>query len=283
MERPDLARGGYSIFDETMADMTYPELEAAARAGAVALWGLGVIEEHGPHLPLATDVYLPTVMLKLLRRLLEARGAPAVIVPPFYWGVNSVTAAFPGSITVRPEVMVELMVDVFGSLRRDGFENVFCLSGHGDEQHNRTLAEGVRKGRLLTGMRACMVLGTLGSQMYQRFGFDLSQPQFLTIPQEPPDAKQLEVHAGAEETSLLWGYFPGVVRTDVLPSLEPTNLGQEDLRELQQGWSNARRKTPRGYFGNPAGADPGWGRALVAKHAGLVADAIVARLGGGSP
>jgi creatinine amidohydrolase len=283
MDQPDVSRGGYSIFDETMADMTYPELEAAARARAVALWGLGVIEEHGPHLPLATDVYLPTVMLKLLRRLLAARGVLAVIVPPFYWGVNSVTAGFPGSITVRPEVMVELMVDVFGSLRRDGFESVFCLSGHGDELHNKTLAEGVRKGRLLTGVRAYQVLGTLGSQTYRRFGFDLSQPQFLTIPEQPPDVRHLDVHAGAEETSLLWGYFPGVVRADLLPALEPTNLGLEDLREWQQGWSNARRKTPRGYFGDPAGADPARGRALIEKHAGLVADAIVARLGTARP
>jgi creatinine amidohydrolase len=281
MDQSDPARGGYSIFDETMADMTYPELEAAARSGAVALWGLGVIEQHGPHLPLGTDVYLPTVMLKLVRRLLQGRGVPAVIVPPFYWGVNSVTAAFPGSITVRPEVMVELMVDVFGSLRRDGFENVFCLSGHGDEQHNRTLAEGVRKGRLLTGVRACMVLGTLGSQLYRRFGFDLTQPQFLTIPEEPPGGKYLEVHAGAEETALLWAYFPETVRADVLPSLAPTNLGLEDLREWQQGWSSARRKTPQGYFGNPAGADPAWGRAVIEKHAGLVTEAILTRLGRG--
>ena len=48
MDDSELTRGGYSIFDETMADMTWPEVEAAARAGAVALWGLGVIEErHG--------------------------------------------------------------------------------------------------------------------------------------------------------------------------------------------------------------------------------------------
>lgn len=50
--------GDYSVFHDAMADMTYPEIERAARNGAVALWGLGVIEQHGPHLPLATDVSL---------------------------------------------------------------------------------------------------------------------------------------------------------------------------------------------------------------------------------
>ena len=56
MDHPELTRGGYSIFHETMADMTWLEVERAARNGAVVLWGLGVIEEHGPHLPLGTDV-----------------------------------------------------------------------------------------------------------------------------------------------------------------------------------------------------------------------------------
>ena len=49
--------GGYSIFHETMADMTYPEIEAAAKRHAILLWPMGVIEEHGPQLPLGTDIY----------------------------------------------------------------------------------------------------------------------------------------------------------------------------------------------------------------------------------
>ncbi|MFI4988252.1 MAG: creatininase family protein, partial [Alphaproteobacteria bacterium] len=117
MAESGLSEGGYSVFHETMADMTFPELEAAARDGAVTLWGLGVIEQHGPHLPLATDVYVPQATLRRARQLLAARGIASVIVPPFYWGVNHVTGRFPGSFEVRPAVMVELMTDVFRSLR----------------------------------------------------------------------------------------------------------------------------------------------------------------------
>src|SRR5947207_2657461 len=101
-----------SIFEGTLADMTYTELEEAIRRNAVALWALGVIEEHGPHLPLATDVYLPSATLRQVRQQLTAAGQPAVIVPPFYWGVNSVTADFVGSIAVRSEVVTELIIDV---------------------------------------------------------------------------------------------------------------------------------------------------------------------------
>jgi creatinine amidohydrolase len=89
-----------------MADMTFPEVERAAKAGAIALWALGVIEQHGPHLPLATDVYVPSAVLQRARRLLSQRGIESVIVPPFYWGVNHVTGRFTGSFVVRPARMV---------------------------------------------------------------------------------------------------------------------------------------------------------------------------------
>ena len=109
MSDAGLTDGGYSIFHDTIADMTYPELERSIGQGAVALWGLGVIEQHGPHLPLGTDAYLPYARLRRVRALLADRGVSAVAIPPFYWGVNQVTGAFTGSIHVRPEIMVPLV------------------------------------------------------------------------------------------------------------------------------------------------------------------------------
>src|SRR5262249_15785013 len=101
-----------SVFAGTLADMTYVELDEAGRRGAVALWALGVMEEHGPPLPLGTDVYVPTAQLLQVQRKLGEKKISSVIVPAYYWGVNHVTGSFPGSIDVRPEVMTELMLDV---------------------------------------------------------------------------------------------------------------------------------------------------------------------------
>src|SRR5260370_23686283 len=94
--------GGYSIFRETMADMTFPELARAAQGRAVVLWGLGVIEQHGPHLPLGTDVYMPSELLRRVRRQLKEKGVESVIIPPIYWGVDQDSVPFPGSFIVRP-------------------------------------------------------------------------------------------------------------------------------------------------------------------------------------
>ena len=48
--------GKPNIFDETMAQMTFVQIEEAARKGAIILFPTSVIEEHGPHLPLDVDV-----------------------------------------------------------------------------------------------------------------------------------------------------------------------------------------------------------------------------------
>jgi creatinine amidohydrolase len=263
-----------------MADMTWLEVERAARNGAVVLWGLGVIEEHGPHLPLGTDVYLPYATLKLTRRRLAERGVEALIAPPFYWGINNVTGSFPGSFTVRPDTMRALMLDVFSSLRKDGFETVFCVSGQGDALHNQTMAEAIRRGRAEIGVRAYFVLG---SGWAERLRFEADDAQFLIYPLSPPPTPHADVHAGVGETSMAWGFFPDVVRTDVVRTLRSTELGPDDLAEWRRGWSNARRKTPLGYLGDPAAGDPERGRMLLEAQADLVAEAIVAKLASGSP
>jgi creatinine amidohydrolase len=246
----------------------------------VILWGLGVIEEHGPHLPLGTDVYLPYATLKLARRRLQARGITAAILPPFYWGINNVTGSFAGSITVRPDTMTRLMLDVFQSLRKDGFERVFCVSGQGDALHNQTLAQAVQQGRAETGVRAYFVVPDAWAQ---RLGLDPKAAHVLVYPSGPTREGPPDVHAGRGETSMLWAYYPRLVRQDLLPKLEPTRFTAEDLEEWRKGWANARRKTPDGYLGDPAAADPGLGRGIIEAQAAAVAEAIAAKVASGIP
>jgi hypothetical protein len=81
---PEITTKGYSIFDGTMVDMTYPEIEKAAQEKAIVLFPTGVIEEHGPHLPLGVDTYEAYIKAKLLKAELEKKGIRALIAPPFY-------------------------------------------------------------------------------------------------------------------------------------------------------------------------------------------------------
>lgn len=276
MSDGNMMQGGYSIFHGTMADMTYPEVSKAAAGGAVVLWGLGVIEQHGPHLPLATDVYMPAALLRRVRQILAEKGVDSLIMPPFYWGVNHVTGLFPGTFEVRPEIMVELMIDLIKSLKKDGFSNLFSVSGHGDALHNRTLLEGLKRGGGEAGVNAYFVGAP---SFFKRIGVDPADPNVVATASEVErKSKFFDVHAGEFETSSMWGFYPELVRTEVLPSLKSTDFGTEDMAEWRKGRELAMRKTPHGYLGDPAASDPQKGRDILLNHAAIVADAIASRL-----
>src|SRR5512146_2007909 len=138
---------GYSIFQGTMADLTWPEIEQAAKDNTPVLFPIGVIEEHGPHLPLGTDTYLTYQFAHLTKQELETRGQAILIVPPYYWGLNISTGSFPGSFTVQPETMRAVLHDTFQCLSKWNFKQVFTLNLHGDYTHGRTLLEAVQAAR----------------------------------------------------------------------------------------------------------------------------------------
>jgi creatinine amidohydrolase len=261
-----------SVLSGTLAEMTYVELEAAARDGAVALWALGAIEEHGPHLPLATDVYVPTAQLRHAQQKLAAQKISSVIVPAYYWGVNNVTGAFAGSIHIRPEIMTELMTDVFKSLARAGLKEVFCITGHYDAAHGRALIEAVRRANQAGVIKAYFVaprpLGT-------RLGLKEGETGFLLIePSSGPAPAHPDLHAGEGETSAVLAIAPELVQKDIASKLAPTDLTAKEVEEWRKGQERAKEITPRGYLGAPARADAATGAARIELDGRRIAEAV---------
>jgi len=272
--RPAFPESGPPVFAGTMAEMTYVEVEKAARGGAVALWAIGAIEEHGPHLPLATDVYVPSAQLLQVQRRLADKKINSVIVPPYYWGVNRVTGSFPGSIDIRPEVMTELMTDVFRSLAKAGFGKVFCITGHYDAAHSRAIVDAVRRANSASDIKVHYVVPR---PLGDRVGLKSTEPGFILVdfPAEtaPPHP---DLHAGEAETSMVLSIAPNLVRTEIVRSLKPTDLTSADVATWRKGYENAKEVTPLGYLGDPASARAASGADRTARQAAAYADAIAA-------
>jgi hypothetical protein len=141
-----------------MADMTFQQIEDAATKKLPVLFPIGVIEEHGPHLPLGTDTYLAYQSCRHVKQALSELGVAALIAPPFYWGINHVTSGFAGSFTVRPETMVDVLCDALVCLKTWGFEQVFPLNEHGDFVHLATILAAVRKAHEELGVGAYFIV-----------------------------------------------------------------------------------------------------------------------------
>ncbi len=276
-----VSEGGYSIFNETMVDLNYQQVEEAAKAGAILLWPLGVIEEHGPHLPLGTDIYNSYATMKQVARLLRAKGQQVLIAPPMYWGINDATGAFGGSFSVKPSTLKAIIEDTFASFRKDGFQSVYIITGHGDRLHNLTIVEGVEAARSSTGMRGFVVLAPV---MRDRLGLKGTEGHVVVTDAPAAGAalsaapRYIEVHAGAGETSATWFNFPALVNGPLAASLPDTKFGPDDLAEWRKGWDNARTKTPLGYLGDPSTSSAERGGAAFHDGAQRLANTILAHV-----
>jgi len=271
---PAITTHGYSTFDETMVDMAWPQVEKAAQEGAMILFPIGVIEEHGPHMGLGVDTYLAYMRCKLLRRGLEIRGIKTLIAPPFYWGINHNTGSFPGSFTVRKETMKAVLHDTLACFKRWGFSYVFVVNNHGDGEHNLAILEAVKEARIDTGIRAYLLLSE--SDAKARFKLTGKEHYVLIQPglANDPPPKYLDIHAGGRETGVMLHYFPEQVNKELARTLKPTSLTLQDLTTWDQGWDDARRITPLGYFGDPASFDPEAGRQRTETSVRGMADLI---------
>lgn len=268
-----MSGAGYSIFANTMVDMPYTEVEKAAARGAPVLLPVGVVEEHGPHLPLGVDIYGSYALARLTRRELAARGREAIVAPPFYWGINHVTSGFTGSFRTRPEVARELLIDVGASLAHDGFEALYVVNHQGDAKHAEVVLSALSDLRRRGVIEARWLAD---DRVIERFDHVADGDSWLrfAMPEEeaaPRPSEVLGVHAHDVETAMMLRWFPELVDTGRLDQLQPTSLTHADLEEWRRGGEHAVRVTPDGYFGDPRPRDPDLWRLYALQARGMAA------------
>ena len=271
---------GYSIFEETMVEMAWPQVEKAAEEGAIVLLPTGVIEEHGPHMGLGVDTYCSHLLCRHVRQYLEEKGIRALIAPPYYWGINQATRSFPGSFTMRRETMAAALYDILASLHSWGFTHVFNINWHGDWEHNKAILQAVEEATKKTGIKAFCILTAFDAKRFKMTG---AEP-FVLIQKAPvserPAPKFLEIHAESLETGIMAQYFPDQVDTGLAKTLPSTDLVFEDLMVWRKGGAEARTMTPLGYFGDPARFQPQAAGELIKKNGRDIADLIESFLRG---
>ena len=103
------------------------DFEQAARdCSGVCVLPVGSLERHGDHMPLGTD-YLNAHQVACL----AAAQEQAVVFPGFYFAQVCESMACPGTIALRPELLVQLLRNVYEEIARNGFRKIIVLNGHG--------------------------------------------------------------------------------------------------------------------------------------------------------
>lgn len=211
MQQKNLPYGAqerFSVFEDTMVEMTWQQVQAAADEGAIALLPIGIVEGHGPHLDLSADFYLSTLNCRFLKQELRELGVEAVIAPPFYWGISQDVARYAGTFSVRPETMKGLLDDIFTNLKGWDFRRVFVQNAHGDPLHIQMIQNAIAQANEAPDFR-----------VYFMWELDVEVPQDIPFPPMRENRYQPDYHAGAIETAQMAAFFPEKVRGDVAKTL----------------------------------------------------------------
>jgi creatinine amidohydrolase len=111
--------------------LTWPEVRRAAAEERVCLIPVATLEDHGPHLPIDTDV---RITAEICRRTAEAAPDQTVLLPIIPHGYSPHHMDFPGPITIAWDTFTRYCKDVGTSLARHDFRRMLYLNGHGSNQ-----------------------------------------------------------------------------------------------------------------------------------------------------
>jgi creatinine amidohydrolase len=205
-------------------------------------------EQHGPHLPLATDELLGA---EYARRLALKLG-DALVAPVIRPGCSDHHMSFPGSMTVPAPLLLDLFDRYVDSLERHGFERFIILTSHGGNypvltEWNRTRSRS-----------NCVVLEERG---YVQAGFEALR-RFGRADSAGP-------HADLLETSMMLVIRPELVH---MSKAAPGFEDEEALEVLLA--SDLRDITPNGILGNPVGATAEIGEAALETIASAMAEGV---------
>ena len=108
-------------------ELTAPDfVRAVARSGATCVVPLGILEKHGPHLPLGTD------LIDCREVALRAAAQEYTIVfPPYFVGQIFEARHQPGTIAYGSRMMLDLLQQTCDELARNGLKKIILVNGHG--------------------------------------------------------------------------------------------------------------------------------------------------------
>ncbi len=108
-----------------LAEMTPDEIVRSLRETDTVLVPIGTVEQHGPHLPVGTDVFIPIRVAELV-----AEKTRVLIAPPVFYGNSLSMMHMNGVFTISPETLANLLLDLCRAFVKQGFRKIVFLNGH---------------------------------------------------------------------------------------------------------------------------------------------------------
>ena len=243
------------------SDLNTQDFASLNKSRAIAVLPLAATEQHGPHLPLSVDADIVNGVLGHALPILKATAPdlPVYFLPTQAIGLSPEHAAFPGTLTLKPETLMRLWTDIAESVNAAGIHKLVLFNAHGGHAGAMDVVSRDLRARL--GMLV----------------YSVSWYQLPLLNAEGKDVNALfsdhehrfGVHAGEVETSVMLALKPQSVQMDKAQNFHSTSeeravkfsiLGNGKSAKL--AWQ-MQDYNAAGAAGNAAAATAAKGQALL--------------------
>lgn len=242
-----------------MAEMTWPEYAERLESTPVVFVPTGMLEQHGPHLPMGVDYMLATAISAVI-----AREIDGIVAAPVNYGYKSMPTTgggpfFPGSTGLDGCTLSAVLRDIIRELSRHGVRRICVLDGH--VENRWFLTEGID-----LAMRE-LAHTDLRVMCLQHWEFLTDDTLTAVFPDGYPGID--DEHAAVLETSLMLHFHPELVREDRIPDNPPVNAPPYDI------WPPHREWIPEtGALTSAAAASREKGRIMAEQYRRDIAEAV---------
>ena len=191
-------------------EIHWPDISGAEPSRWIAVLPLAATEQHGPHLPLGTDVMIAEAYLDRVRELLPA-DLPVTFLPVQPVGISTEHIHYPGTMTLPAATALKDWMEIGKSVARAGVRKFVMVTSHGGNSAAMTLV--AQDLRAEYGLLAV-------TTSWSRFG----------VPDGLFSAEELRhgIHGGAVETSIMLARYPHTVHQQHIADFRPASIAMEN-------------------------------------------------------
>ena len=197
-------------------EITSPQFSRAVTlAGGVCVIPMGVIEKHGPHLPLGTDMFEARETA-----FRAAQKEYAIVFPPYFMGQIFEARHQAGTLAYSNDLLWKMLEETCNELSRNGLKKIILKNGHGG---NSSFLQYFCQSQLASRKDYIVVLFREGNDQ-------VNGPEIKSLKKAKVDG-----HAGEEETSMMSVIRPDLVDQEAIKS--QSGLNQNRLDKMPFGYT----------------------------------------------
>jgi creatinine amidohydrolase len=243
------------------AYLTWKQVDSLPRESTLLVLPTAAIEQHGHHLPLATDTLINNLLLGKALAWVPAE-LPIYALPPICYGKSNEHIGFPGTMSVSAQTFLAVVRDLGASIAASGFKKVVLYNTHGG---NTSLVDVLARDlRAEFGLRTFSLFGSPGA----------------TFESVSSQERAYGFHAGEIETAYLLHATPSLVDTSAYTANYIARVDNPEALKPEGSAANfawlTRDIAPSGVMGDPMPATAEHGEAWSNEAAARIAELLVA-------